>query len=166
MKLKLMPMVVGAIAITLTAAPLALQAQADTFDSYRIGQAQNGGNGRFDRGPLAGIDLSEKQREQLADIRQDTQEKMQRILTEEQRQQIRSSMENRRNQGGVQTAQGQRGRRAYSQLNLTQKQKEQMRKIMEEQRERMEDILTPQQREQMQRNMENRRGQGRQNFNR
>lgn len=170
MKLKLMPMLVGAIAITLTAAPFALNAQADTFDSYRIGQAQNG---RFDQGRFAGIDLTEKQQEQMADIRQDTQEKIQNILTPAQREQMRSLMQNRRdqggmraNQGGTRANQGRQGRGAFAQLNLSDKQKEQLRKVMEEQRERVEDVLTPQQREQMRRNTENRRGQGRQNFNR
>lgn len=154
MKHKLMPMLIGAIALTLTAAPMVVHAQ-DDYDyeraTYGQGQYQGRGQGRF-----AGIDLSQRQRDQMARIRQDTQDRIQRILTPSQRQQLQSLRQNR--QQGATRAQGQRGRRGiFSSLNLSDDQKRQLRDVMQDSKSRMEAVLTPQQREQMERNTQNRR---------
>lgn len=152
MKRKLMPMLIGAIALTLTVAPLAVHAQDYDYDNtYGQGQYQGRGQGRF-----AGIDLTQKQRDQMARIRQDTQDRIQRILTPSQRQQLQSLRQNR--QQGTTRAQGQRGRRGvFSSLNLSDDQKRQLRDVMQDSKSRTEAVLTPQQRDQMERNMQNRR---------
>jgi periplasmic protein CpxP/Spy len=159
MKNKLMPILIGAIVLTLTAAPSAVHAQnfqyGDDYeqDTYGQGQSRGRGQGRF-----AGIDLTERQREQIARIRQDTQNRIQRILTPAQRQQLQSLRQDRQGQRGTMRAQGQRGRRGiFSSLNLSDDQKRQLRDVRQDSKSRMEAVLTPQQRQQMQRNMENRR---------
>jgi periplasmic protein CpxP/Spy len=151
MKRKLMPMLIGAIALTLTAAPLAVHAQDYDYETPTYGQGQNQGRGRF-----AGINLSQNQRDQMTRIRQDTQDRIQRILTPAQRQQLQSLRQNRRQQG-MARAQGQRGRGILSSLNLSEDQRRQLRDVMKDSKSRMEAVLTPQQREQMQQNIQNRR---------
>lgn len=168
MKRKLLPMLIGAIALTLTAAPLPVQAQ-DDYDyeraTYGQGQYQGRGQGRF-----AGINLSQNQKDQMARIRRDTQDRIQRILTSSQRQQLQSLRQNRQEQRGTTSAQGQRGRRGiFSSLNLSDDQKRQLRDIMKDSKSRMDAVLTSQQREQMQRNIQNmrsRRQQSNGQFNR
>lgn len=157
MKRKLMPMLVGAIALTLTATPLVVHAQSTNndygYDNYGQGQFQ--GRGRF-----AGINLSQNQQDQMARIRRDTQDRIQRILTPAQRQQLQSLRQNRQGQQqGMMRAQGQRGRGILSSLNLSDDQKRQLRDIMKDSKSRMDAVLTSQQRDQMQRNIQNMRTQ-------
>jgi Spy/CpxP family protein refolding chaperone len=153
MKSKLMPMLIGAIALTLTAAPLVVhaQSQSDDYETPTYGQGQYQGRGRF-----AGINLSQNQKDQMARIRQDSQDRIQRILTPAQRQQLQSLRQNRRQQGTAR-AQGQRGRGMFSSLNLSDDQRRQLRDVMKDSKSRMEAVLTQQQRDQMQRNIQNMR---------
>lgn len=78
MKLKLMPVLAGAIALTVVATPLAVKA---------------GPNGS---GQRAGIELTQEQQNQMEQIRSNTRSEIEAILTPEQREQFQATLE----QGG------------------------------------------------------------------
>ena len=132
MKLKLMPMLVGAIALTLAATPLAVKAQANTSGQLLIAEGQR--QGRWEA-----LNLTQEQKDQMAQIRQQTRSQIEALLTQEQRDQFKAAMES--NQGR---------REALKAMNLSDAQKTQMRAIKESAKSKMEAILTQEQRQQLQ----------------
>ena len=137
MKLKLLPMLAGAIALTITAAPVAVKAQSN----QPPGQAQNGSQ-------IAGVNLTQQQQNQLAQIRRDTRVQIDAILTPKQRDQFKVAM---------QSPQGRRA--AFTAMNLSDEQKSHMQAIIQSAQSRAEAILTPQQRQQIQKYIQQQRQQ-------
>ncbi|MBD0344668.1 MAG: Spy/CpxP family protein refolding chaperone [Coleofasciculus sp. Co-bin14] len=133
MKIKLMPMLAGAVALSVVATPLIVQAQANTSTQPLLAQAnRQDRQGKWDK-----LNLSEQQKEQLRQIQQETRAQMQALLTPEQQEQFNTAMQNRQ------------GRSGKTALNLSEEQKAQMRQIMEAKKSRMQAILTPAQQQQL-----------------
>jgi len=146
MKLKLMPMLVGAIALTLAATPLAVKAQANTSGQSTVAQGQK-------QGRWAALNLTQEQKDQMAQIRQQTRSQIDALLTQEQRDKFKAAMES--NQGR---------RAAMAAMNLSDAQKTQMRAIKESAKSKVDAILTQEQRQQLQQ-MRQSRQQQRQQLN-
>jgi protein CpxP len=146
MKLKLMPMLVGVIALTLAATPLAVKAQANTSGQSTVAQAQK-------QGRWAALNLTQEQKDQMAQIRQQTRSQIDALLTQEQRDKFKAAMESKQ------------GRRAaMAAMNLSDAQKIQMRAIKESAKSKIDAILTQEQRQQLQQ-MRQSRQQQRQQLN-
>ena len=146
MKLKLMPMLVGgAAALALVATPFILKTHANTSEQPLLAQAQ-----RQDRGPYAGLDLTQEQRDKIAQIRRETRSQIDALLTPEQQEQLKALRQNNRQQ------QREAFRAAREAVNLSDTQIAQMREIRKSARAEIQAILTPQQQEQLRQNMQER----------
>lgn len=97
------------------------------------------------------LNLTDAQKTQMRQIREATRQQIENVLTPEQRNTLRTAMEQRRQQRGQQQAQqrGQRGQ-VWSSLNLSAEQQAQIKRIRDESRQRMQAVLTPEQQQQMQ----------------
>ncbi|GAB1544506.1 hypothetical protein NUACC21_71820 [Scytonema sp. NUACC21] len=137
MQLKNLSLVVGALALSLTATSIAVNAEMTTSSPFLVAQKQFG-----ERGPWKRLGLTDAQKSQLSEIRRGTREEIDRILTEEQREQLKTAMQNQNRQGGW--------KRAISSLNLSEQQKTQLREIMRSQKTKMEAVLTEEQKAQLQ----------------
>lgn len=140
MKLKNVSLIVGAIALSLTATIPAVNAQ--TTSSSLVAQAPPQ-KGQFEQR----LGLTDTQKSQIASIRRNTRAEMEKILTAEQREQIQTAMQNR--QRG--------GKRAFSSLNLTEEQKTRMREIKQSEKQQIEALLTDEQKQQWQKIREEKR---------
>lgn len=136
MKLRFIPMLAGAIAVTLAAAPFVANAQAITPPSARLLLAQGKGEGKD---KWEQLNLTQQQQDQLAQIRQQTRSQIEALLTSEQRQQYQALQQNN---------QGRRG--GLRELNLTEEQRTQVRQIMESSKSQSQAVLTPEQQAQLQ----------------
>ncbi len=134
MKRTLLPLIVGAIALSFTTAPSIAQ-----FRQSQSGQIQN-------QKKFAGVELTETQRRQLREIHRNTRSQIEDVLTSEQRRQLESSRDG-----------SNQGRTAFGQMNLSSEQRSQIQSIMRSAKNRTDSILTPEQREQVQKNMEQKR---------
>jgi periplasmic protein CpxP/Spy len=146
MNLKNLSLIGGVIALSLTATSFAMTAEANSSSPLVIAQNKQKG-GAFQR-----LGLTEEQKAKIQEVRSNTRAEMDKILNEQQREQLKTAMQNRR---------GWRG--AVAGLNLTDEQKNQMRQVMQSQKTQMEAILTEQQKEQLQKyrqEMRSRRQQG------
>ncbi|HEY9596545.1 MAG TPA: P pilus assembly/Cpx signaling pathway, periplasmic inhibitor/zinc-resistance associated protein [Cyanophyceae cyanobacterium] len=135
MKVRFLPMLAGAIALTLAAAPFVANAQAITPHSQRLLLAEGQGRGQ---GLWEQLNLTQRQKDQLARIRQQTRAQIDALLTPAQRQQYQSMQENN---------QGRRG--GLRSLNLTEEQRTQVRQIMESAKSQSQAVLTTQQQAQL-----------------
>ena len=133
MKLKFMPMLVGAIAIALATTELAVNAKAASPSRILLAQAQEPHG--FQR-----LGLTQEQKAKIAQIRQNTRSQIEAVLTPQQLEQLKTAMQDSR----------QSKRQAFSTLNLTQEQRTQMRQIRQSAKSQYEAVLTPQQLEQLQ----------------
>ncbi len=133
MKLKLLPLLAGAIAVTFATAPSIVQAQ--------LGQAQPGEMQRQRR--FAGVELTDTQRSQLIEIRSNTLSQIEAVLTPEQKRQLKASREGDKKQ-----------QNAFANINLSQTQKSQIQSIMRSSKNRSDAIFSPAQKQQIQRNVE------------
>lgn len=145
MKLKNFSLIAAAFALSLTAVPFAVNAQ---INSQTPTQVKGDRNGRFER-----LGLSEEQKTQIQQIRQNTRTQIEGILTLEQRQQLEAAKQQRQNQ----PEQGQRPKRGFASLNLTEEQKTRMREIKESEKNQIKGILTTEQRQQLEQFEQNRR---------
>ncbi|HEY9652328.1 MAG TPA: hypothetical protein V6C95_16845 [Coleofasciculaceae cyanobacterium] len=145
MKRRFIPMLAGAIAVTLAAAPFVANAQAITPPAQRLLLAGGKGPGQ---GAWEQLNLTQQQKDQLAQIRQQTRSQIEALLTPEQRQQYQALQENN---------QGRRG--GLRSLNLTEEQKTQVRQIMESAKSQSQAVLTPEQQAQLQQMRQQRRQQ-------
>ncbi|KYC43505.1 P pilus assembly/Cpx signaling pathway, periplasmic inhibitor/zinc-resistance associated protein [Scytonema hofmannii PCC 7110] len=137
MKLKNLSLIAGAIALTLTATSLAVNAETTSSSPFLVAQEQP----REMRGPWKKLGLTDAQKTQLKDIRRVTREEIDKILTEEQRAQLMTTMKNQN---------GKRGwRGAMASLNLSNEQRTQIREVMRSQKAKMEAILTTEQKAQL-----------------
>lgn len=140
-RLKIIPLLAGAIALTVAAAPLAVKAELNQPNQAAPKQAQK-------RPQVAEVKLTKQQQDQLAQIRRDTRTQIEKILTPQQLQQFKTAM---------QSPQGRQA--AISAMNLSENQKTQLKTIVQSAQSRAEAILTPQQRQQIQRNIQQQRQQ-------
>ena len=132
MKLKLKSMLAGAIALTVAAAPLAVKAQPNQPNQPARGQAQN-------QPRIAGVEITQKQQQQLAEIRRDTRAQVEKLLTPQQRQQFKAAIDGPR-----------QGQSPFAGMNLSEDQQTKLQAIVQSAQYRAEAILTPEQRQQIQ----------------
>lgn len=125
-----LPLLAGSLSLVLSVAitPLVLAQTPPPMPPDRAGHGQ-------DR-----LNLTEEQRTQLEQIRQETQAQMDSILTEEQKAQLETARAN-----------GEHPRQIFASLDLTEEQRSQIEELHRASREQMATILTPEQLEQMQR---------------
>lgn len=155
MKIKLMPMLAGAIALGVVATPFAVKAQAHHSGQPLLAQAQR----QEHQGKWAKLNLTDAQKEQMRQIKKDTHDQIQAILSQEQQDKLKTLMQNRRGQhqqGQHQQGQNRQARRnVMAELNLTDDQKAKIKQIMEQQKARMQAVLTTEQQQQMQQMRQN-----------
>lgn len=155
MKIKLMPMLAGAIALGVVATPFAVKAQAHHSGQPLLAQAQR----QEHQGKWAKLNLTDAQKEQMRQIRKDTHNQIQAILTQDQLDKLKTLMQNRRGQnrqGQNQQGQNRQARRnVMAELNLTDDQKAKIKQIMEQQKTRMQQVLTTEQQQQLQQMRQN-----------
>lgn len=138
--LKLMPMLAGAIALTLTSAPLV--AKANSPSGVTVAQAQKPEKWQ-------NLNLTPEQKTRMAEIQSQTRSQIEAVLTPQQREQLNAAMQES----------GQKRRGAFANLNLTAEQQAQMRQIKQSAKSQMRAVLTPEQQQQLQQMRENRRSQ-------
>jgi Spy/CpxP family protein refolding chaperone len=137
MKIKLMPMLAGVIALGVVATPLVVKAQANTSDQPVPAQSKHHHQSIWDK-----LGLSDQQKAQIHQIHQDTHTQMQSILTQEQQDQLKAATQN---------GQG-KNHQAWRQVmaSLTSDQKAKMQELRQQEKSRTEGILTPDQKQQWQ----------------
>ncbi|MFB2838240.1 Spy/CpxP family protein refolding chaperone [Floridanema evergladense] len=91
---------------------------------------------------LAGIELTEQQKSQITQLRQQTRTQVENILTAQQREDLKTSL-----------GQKQDLESAVKSLNLTFQQRVQIRQIFQGVRQELNSILTPKQQQQLRRNI-------------
>lgn len=156
MKRKTLSFIAAAFALTLTATPFVAQAQ-QTSPSGQPGQ------GYAEKGPWKKLGLTDAQKAKMQEIKRNTRAEMDKVLTTEQKEQLKAAMQERRGQRSQGEGRGKWKKDVFTSLNLTEAQKTQMRQIKESSRKQMEAVLTPAQREQlkqMQQNWKSRRQSG------
>ena len=133
MKIKLMPILAGVIALGITTTPLIAKAQSGFSD--QPSPTQSNRHSGWEQ-----LGLSDKQKEQILQIHQDTRAKIHSILTQEQQAQIQAAMQN---------GQG-KNPQALQQVmaSLTSDQKNQMRDLMQQEQSQIKAVLTPAQQQQ------------------
>ena len=144
MQLKLIPVLVGALALTVTTTELAALAQPVSKSPLLLAQTQEPPK-RLDR-----LELTQEQKDKIASIRSSTRSQIEAILTPEQREKLKAAMQDR-----------QPRRQAFASLNLTPEQKTQMRQIRQSAKSQFEAVLTPEQRQKLQQNRQLRHQRGR-----
>lgn len=141
MKLKLMPVLAGAIALTVAAAPLAVKAQPNQQNQPVPGQAQN-------QPQFAGVEITQQQQDQLSQIRNETRAQIEKLLTPQQLQQFKTAMQSSQDRQA-----------AFAAMNLSEEQKTQLQTIVQSAQNRAETVLTPEQRQKIQQNIQQRQQQ-------
>jgi periplasmic protein CpxP/Spy len=101
---------------------------------------------------LSGLNLTQQQQDQIDQIRNQMRSQVESILSETQRTQIRTAMQ-----------QGQDFRAAAAAANISDDQQAQIRQVFQASRQQMASILTPDQQQQLQQHMRERHMQNRQN---
>ncbi|MGG6296877.1 hypothetical protein ACQ4M4_20980 [Leptolyngbya sp. AN02str] len=155
-------MLAAGIALALMAiAPVIANAEPGSMGGGRMGG----------RNPMEQLNLTDTQRQQLQQIRENTRTQMEAVLTAEQRQQMeqmrqqadarrqefanlspeerRQRMQEAREAGGMGPGGGRRGGGPFGALDLTEAQRTQLRSIMESAREQSQNVLTADQRQQL-----------------
>ena len=130
MKLKKLSLFAGAVAVAFSITPLAANAQvnSNTNAPQRVSQATP-------QQPPE-LKLSEQQINKINEIRSTTRNKIQSVLTEQQRQKIQTDL-----QAGVNPQQ------VFASIQFTQQQQSQLQNIMVTSQKEMEGVLTPQQKQ-------------------
>lgn len=148
MKLKALSLLAGAIALTLTATPLAVKAQTQSSSPLVVAQAK-------EKGPWQSLGLTDAQKNQIQQIRRNTRTQIEGVLTQEQKDKLRAAYEARQ----AQRQAGQRPRmgKNFAELNLTEAQKTRIRQISESSKRQIEAVLTPEQQEKIRQFRENAR---------
>ncbi|MEB3180449.1 MAG: P pilus assembly/Cpx signaling pathway, periplasmic inhibitor/zinc-resistance associated protein [Nostocaceae cyanobacterium] len=138
MKRQWMPILAAVITVGLSATPMLVQAQDTTTPPAR---------GEFKERMAERLNLTQAQKDQLKQIRENTRSQIDTVLTEEQRQKLQAAKQ----AGG-------RRRGVWASLNLTQEQKDQIKAIRQSAKEQMKNVLTAEQQAQLEQMMKNRRG--------
>ena len=142
MKIKLMPMIVGAIALGAIATPFAVNAQANRSAQPLLAQAQQGQQRQGGKpGKWAKLNLTDAQQQDMRRIKEETRTQMRSILNADQQAKLQAAMQN---------GQG-RNRQAWREIraSLTDDQKAKMRELMQQQKSRIEALLTDTQKQQL-----------------
>ncbi|MEH2153114.1 Spy/CpxP family protein refolding chaperone [Nostoc sp.] len=171
MKLKVLSLVAGAIALTLTATSFAVHAQTASPSPVLLAQTP-----QKERGPWKDLNLTDAQKSQIQAIRRDSRTKFEAVLTPEQKAKLEAAKQARQAERQARKAQGQTGQGQrqpgqhhggrkgnFADLNLTEAQKTQMRQIRESEKQQIQAVFTPEQRqklEQFRQNAPSRRQQG------
>ncbi|MEH2105535.1 Spy/CpxP family protein refolding chaperone [Nostoc sp.] len=171
MKLKVLSLVAGAIALTLTATSFAVHAQTASPSPVLLAQTP-----QKERGPWKDLNLTDAQKSQIQVIRRDSRTKFEAVLTPEQKAKLEAAKQARQAERQARKAQGQTGQGQrqpgqhhggrkgnFADLNLTEAQKTQMRQIRESEKQQIQAVFTPEQRqklEQFRQNAPSRRQQG------
>ncbi|NEU71030.1 P pilus assembly/Cpx signaling pathway, periplasmic inhibitor/zinc-resistance associated protein [Hassallia byssoidea VB512170] len=149
MKLKSLSLIAAAIALSLSATPFVVNAQKISQTPTQVKPARNG--------PFERLGLSDEQKTKIQEIRRNSKAQMEGILTPEQKQQLQAAKQARQGQPRQQTPQGQRPKRGFASLNLTEEQKTKMREIRESEKNQIQAILTPEQQQQLKQFQDNMR---------
>ncbi len=122
-----------------TQANPASQAQGRNTENSNISTPPDSGSKGFMRGALPQqLNLTEEQKTQLKGIQENYRSKIENILTDEQKKELKA-------------AQGQgTGRKGMPPLNLTDAQKQQLKDLRQSQRQEIENVLTAEQKQQLQ----------------
>lgn len=171
MKLKVLSLVAGAIALTLTATSFAVNAQTASPSPVLLAQTP-----QKERGPWKELGLTDAQKTQIESIHRDSRTKIDAVFTPEQKAKLDAAKQARRAEWQARKAQGQagqgqgqpgehhRGRKGgFADLNLSEVQKTEIRQIRESEKQQVQAVLTPEQRqklEQFRQNAPSRRQQG------
>lgn len=129
MKLKKLSLLAGAIAVAFSITPLAANAQVNSNAPQRVAQANNA-----PRGPQ--INLSPQQIEKIKAIRSKTRDQIQAVLTEAQRNQIKTDLQA-----------GKPPQQVFAAIPFTPEQQKQLQNIMVDSQRQMEGLLNPKQQE-------------------
>ena len=140
MKLKTLSLLAGAIALTLTVAPFAVQAQPTSSSPLLV--AEGGKKGAWES-----LGLTDKQKADIQAIHSNTRTKIEGILTQEQKDKLKAAFAARQAQrtAGQPGGPRQRGQGPWKDLNLTEQQKAQIKQIRDSSKQQIEAILTPEQ---------------------
>lgn len=152
MKLKNLYLIAGAIALSLSATPFIVNAQQISQTPTQVKPAHNG--------PFERLGLTDAQKTQIKEIRRNSRTQMDAILTPEQKQQLEAAKQARQGQPRQARGQGERPKKGWASLNLTEDQKTKMRGIRESEKNQIQAILTPEQQQkfkEFQDNMRSRR---------
>jgi periplasmic protein CpxP/Spy len=141
MKIKPMPILVGAFAVAVVATPLAIKAQTILSGKPLVAQADH-------HSPWDQLNLSDQQKTQLKQIQDDTRTQMEAVLTADQQAKLKAAMQQHRQDQG-QGQNHQRRQDSMASLNLSDEQKAKMKEIMQAQKTRMDAVFTPEQKQQM-----------------
>jgi protein CpxP len=146
MKLKLMPLLIGAVTLTGSVAAIAFPLGATGFTATNQtnaqeqlvaqAQGQEQRQGRKDR--FAALNLSQTQKDQIAQIRKDTKAQMKGIVSQAQRDKYKAAI-----------ASGQDRRAAKAAMNITADQKAQIKALKTASKAKIKALLTDSQRTQL-----------------
>ncbi|MEH1791128.1 MULTISPECIES: Spy/CpxP family protein refolding chaperone [unclassified Nostoc] len=153
MKLKVLSLVAGAIALTLTATSFAVDAQTASPSPLLLAQTP-----QKERGPWKDLNLTDAQKTQIQTIRRDSRTKFEAVLTPEQKAKLEAAKQAHQAERQARKAQGQTGQGQpgqhhgrkkgnFADLNLSEAQKTQMRQIRESEKQQIQAVLTPEQRQ-------------------
>ncbi|NMG10889.1 hypothetical protein DP117_30065 [Brasilonema sp. UFV-L1] len=144
-------MLSSVIGLACVAVPSSVQALPTTQN--QILQAQNfpqGGN------QFPNLNLSDDQKQRLEEINEETKEKIDAVLTSEQRQKLEKKKAQMRNsRGGMQGGSGVpmrppgEGKNPFAELNLSSDQKEKIQEIAQSSQEKIKSVFTDEQRQQL-----------------
>ncbi|MDJ0577293.1 MAG: hypothetical protein QNJ65_19305, partial [Xenococcaceae cyanobacterium MO_234.B1] len=127
MKLQTILFTAGTIALSLAITPSVVKAETSSLSPQIMAQAPQ-------MEIWESLELTEAQKAQLADIRQNTRAEIQNILTPQQQEQFQTITANR-----------DRSMEAFRALNLSDEQKSQVGNIFQSKKSQVEEILTPEQ---------------------
>jgi Spy/CpxP family protein refolding chaperone len=153
MNRKTLSFLAAAFALTLTTTPFVAQAQPTSPKRQpRKEFAQ--------KSPWQKLGLTDEQKAKMQEIRRNARAEMEKVLTAEQKEQLKAAMQERRNQrsqgeGRMEGRGKGKKNNPFAALNLTEAQKTRMREIKESSKKQMEAVLTPAQREQLKQMQEN-----------
>jgi protein CpxP len=161
MKLKVLSIVAGAIALTLTATSFAVHAQTASPSPVLLAQTPQ-------KGHWKDLNLSSLQKSQIKTIHQNTwQEIEDKVFTPAQKAQFEEAKQAHKAEWQARKAQGQTGQQQtgqqqtgehrhhrrgggiFAKLNLTQTQKDQIKTIRQSERQQIKAVLTPAQQQQI-----------------
>ncbi|MEH2159977.1 MAG: P pilus assembly/Cpx signaling pathway, periplasmic inhibitor/zinc-resistance associated protein [Nostoc sp.] len=155
MKFKILSLVAGALALTLSSSSFAVNAQTASASPMLLAQTPH-----KERGDWKNLGLTDAQKSQIQAIRRDSRTKMSAVFTPEQKAKLEAAKLAHRAEWQARKAQGQtglglgqpgqhHGRRkgGFGDLNLTVAQKTEIRQIRESEKQQIQAVLTPEQRQ-------------------
>jgi Spy/CpxP family protein refolding chaperone len=152
MKFKSLSLIASAVALTLTTTSFAVKAQTSSASPLLLAQAKEQSPRQGKKGAWSELGLTEAQQTRLRQIQQNTRTQIEGVLTQEQKDQLRTAAEARRaqRQAGQPGQRQGRGGKGFAGLNLTEDQKSRIQAIKESSKQQMDAVLTPEQRTKLQ----------------